>query len=156
MTRLAEVATGETFLALREGLQGTLWTLGGVPQVVRSDNTSAATHEMRRSRGRALNDTYKTLLDHYSLRSTCINSGQSHENGVAEQGHYRLKDAINRPRSCGATAISTPPMTMPFSCGGWSRDATAWCRGSWSRKWLAYDPCPSSQTGIRQLLGPGP
>ena len=94
--RYAEVATGETFLALQQGLQATLWTLGGVPQVVRSDNTSAATHEMRRSRGRALNDAYRALLDHYSLRSTRINPGQSHENGIAEQGHYRLKDAIGQ------------------------------------------------------------
>ena len=51
--RYAEIATGETFLALKQGLQAALWTLGGVPQVVRSDNTSAATHEgasQRRSR----------------------------------------------------------------------------------------------------------
>ena len=94
--RYAEVATGETFLALQQGLQAALWTLGGVPQVIRSDNTSAATHEMRRSRGRALNDAYQALLDHYGLRSTRINPGQSHENGVAEQGHYRLKDAIGQ------------------------------------------------------------
>ena len=94
--RYAEVATGETFLALQQGLQAALWTLGGVPQVVRSDNTSAATHEMRRSRGRALNDAYRALLDHYGLHSTRINPGQSHENGVAEQGHYRLKEAIDQ------------------------------------------------------------
>ena len=94
--RYAEVATGETFLALQQGLQSALWTLGGVPQVVRSDNTSAATHEMRRSLGRALNDAYRALLDHYGLHSTRINPGQSHENGVAEQGYYRLKDAIDQ------------------------------------------------------------
>ena len=94
--RHAEVATGETFLALQQGLQDALWTLGGVPQVVRSDNTSAANHEMRRSRGRALNDAYRALLDHFGLRSTRINPGQSHENGMAEQGHYRLKDAIGQ------------------------------------------------------------
>ena len=91
-----EPATGETFLALQQGLQAALWTLGGVPQVIRSDNTSAATHEMGCSRGRALNDAYQALLDHYGLRSTRINPGQSHENGVAEQGHYRLKDAIGQ------------------------------------------------------------
>ena len=68
--RYAEVATGETFLALQQRLQAALWTLGGVPQVVRSDNTSAATHEMRGSRGRALNDAYQALLDHYGLHST--------------------------------------------------------------------------------------
>ena len=90
------MATGETVLALQQGLQAALCTLGGVPQVVRRDNTSAATHEMRRSRGRALNDAYLALLDDYGLRSTRINPGQSHENGVAEQGHYRLKDAIDQ------------------------------------------------------------
>ena len=101
--RYAEIAAGETFLALQQGLsrlqqglQNALWTLGGVPEVVRSDNTSAATHEVKRSRGRALNDNYAGLLDHYGLRSTRINRGQSHENGVAEQAHYRLKDAIDQ------------------------------------------------------------
>ena len=62
--RYAQVASGETFLALRQGLQAALWTLGGVPEVVRSDNTSAATNEVKRSRGRALNDSYAALLDH--------------------------------------------------------------------------------------------
>ena len=51
---------------------------------------------MRRSLGRVLNDNYAALLDHYGLRSTRINPGQSHENGVAEQGHCRLKDAIDQ------------------------------------------------------------
>ena len=74
--RYAQVASGETFLALRQGLQAALWTLGGVPEVVRSDNTSAATHEVKRSRGRALNDSYAALLDHYGLRSTRITRGQ--------------------------------------------------------------------------------
>ena len=77
--RYAEVAAGETFLALQQGLQNALWTLGGVPQILRSDNASAATHEVKRSRGRALNDNYAALLDHYGLRSTRINRGQIHE-----------------------------------------------------------------------------
>ena len=94
--RYAEVATGETFLALKQGLQNALWQLGGVPRVIRSDNTSALTHEIKRSRGRALNDNYAELLDHYGMESTLINSGESHENGVAEQAHYRLKDAIGQ------------------------------------------------------------
>ena len=64
--------------------------------MIRSDNTSALTHEMRRSRGRELNDNYAELLDHYGLESTLINAGESHENGVAEQAHYRLKDAIDQ------------------------------------------------------------
>ena len=35
------------------------------------------------------------LLDHYGLRSTLTNSGEAHENGVAEQAHFSLKDAID-------------------------------------------------------------
>ena len=64
--------------------------------MIRSDNTSALTHEIKRSRGRALNDSYAELLDHYGLESTLINSGESHENGVAEQANHRLKDAIGQ------------------------------------------------------------
>ena len=63
--RYAEAASGETFLALKQGLQGALWALGGAPEVVRSDNAAALTHEIRRSRGRALNESYAALLDHY-------------------------------------------------------------------------------------------
>ena len=94
---------------MQQGLQAALWTLGGAPQVVRSDNTSAATHEMRRSGGRALKDNYAALLDHYGLRSTRINRGQSHENGVAEQGHYRLKDAIDQALMLRGSRDSEPP-----------------------------------------------
>ena len=64
--------------------------------MVRSDKSSAATHEMRRSRGRVLNDNYAALLDHYGLRTTRVKPGQSHGNGVAEQGHYLLKEAIDQ------------------------------------------------------------
>ena len=54
-TARSPAGAGETFLAL---LQNALWQLGGVPRVIRSDNTSALTHEIKRSRGRALNDNY--------------------------------------------------------------------------------------------------
>ena len=100
--RYAEVVAGETFVSLKQGLQNALWELGGAPQVIRSDNTSALTHEIKRSRGRALNDAYGELLDHYGLRSTLINSGESHENGVAEQAHF-----ISAPLVCFVDALDT-------------------------------------------------
>ena len=43
-----------------------------------------------------IDDNYAAPLDHYGLRSTRINPGQSHENGVAEHAHYRLMDAIDQ------------------------------------------------------------
>ena len=74
--RYAEVVAGETFMALKQGLQNALWKLGGAPLVIRSDNTSALTHEIKRSRGRSLNYSYTELLEHYGLRSTLINTDQ--------------------------------------------------------------------------------
>jgi len=85
------LAYGETFEALVDGLQGALWELGGVPEIARSDNLSAATHELKRSGGRALNSRFAAVLAHYGLRSTRIHPGRSHENGVVEQAHHRLK-----------------------------------------------------------------
>ncbi len=84
----------ETFEALSEGLQGALWALGGCPGVARSDNLSAATHEIKLTGGRALTARYRALLDHYGMASTRIQPGRSHENGVAEQKHARTKSLL--------------------------------------------------------------
>ena len=88
------VAFGETFEALVAGVQGALWALGGVPTVLRSDNLSAATHELKDSGGRALTTRFRAVLEHYGLRSTRITPGRAHENGVAEQAHRRLKALV--------------------------------------------------------------
>jgi transposase len=66
------VAFGETFEALVSGLQGALWALGGVPEVLRSDNLSAATHELKASSGRDLTTRFRAVLDHYRMRSSRI------------------------------------------------------------------------------------
>ena len=46
------LAFSETFEALVRGVQQALWALGGAPAVLRSDNLSAATHELKQSGGR--------------------------------------------------------------------------------------------------------
>ena len=66
------LAVSETFEALVAGLQGALWTLGAVPAVLRHDNLSAATHELRRSGGRQLTVRFRQVLDHYGLGSSRI------------------------------------------------------------------------------------
>jgi hypothetical protein len=90
----AGVAFAETFEALVSGIQGALWALGGVPLVLRSDNLSAATHELKLTGGRTLTTRFRGVLEHYDLRSTRIQPGESHENGVAEQQHHRTKSAL--------------------------------------------------------------
>ena len=66
--RYARVCFSETFSALVSGLQGALWELGAVPEVVRSDNLSAATHKLKRQckrprLQRALPRRYSTTTD---------------------------------------------------------------------------------------------
>ncbi len=90
------LARSETFEALVAGLQGALWTLGAVPAVLRHDNLSAATHELRRSGGRQLTVRFREVLDHYGLRSSRIQPGKPHENGIASQAHFRTKTAIEQ------------------------------------------------------------
>ena len=85
---------GETYEALVEGLQGALWTLGAAPEVIRHDNLSAATHELKRSGGRALTRRFRGVVEHYGMRSTRIRPGKSHENGVAEKSNDQVKRAL--------------------------------------------------------------
>lgn len=93
------LAFGETFEALVAGIQGAFWTLGGLTELVRSDNLSAATHELKKSDGRggrSLTKRFKAVLDHYELKSTRIRPGKSNENGVVEHRNYRTKNAVTQ------------------------------------------------------------
>ena len=92
--RWPTVALSESYEALLLGVQEALWRLGGVVEVLRSDNLSAATHELPLSGGRALTRRYQGLLDHYGLTSTRISPSKAHENGVVEQAHRRTKSIL--------------------------------------------------------------
>lgn len=93
--RWVSLAFGETFEAMMAGIQGALWELGGVPDVLRSDNLSAATHELL-SGGRSLTKRYRQVIDHYGTTSTRIAPGESHENGGVEKSHDVLKTALDQ------------------------------------------------------------
>ena len=91
-----QLAFSETFEALISGVQGALWGLGGAPEVVHHDNLSAATHELRPTKGRKLNARFKDFLDHYGMRSVRINPGKSNENGGVEKGHDLVKSCLRQ------------------------------------------------------------
>ena len=90
------LAFGETFEALVLGIQGAFWELGGVPEELRHDNLSAATHELARTGGRALNPRFADVLAHYGTRSSRINPGKGNENGISEKAHHLLKSLIEQ------------------------------------------------------------
>jgi hypothetical protein len=94
--RFVELAFGETFEALVKGLQGGLWALGGVPDRIRQDNLSAATHELVKTGGRALTRRFAEVAEHYGFDPSRIQPGESHENGVVEKAHHLLKSALTQ------------------------------------------------------------
>jgi hypothetical protein len=85
---------GESFVALAEGLQNALWTLGGVPEQHRSDSLSAAFRNLDRDAQEDLTLRYEELVAHYGMMPTRNNPGVAHENGSIEGPHGHLKKVI--------------------------------------------------------------
>ena len=89
------VLGGESFVALAEGLQNALWSLGGVPREHRSDSLSAAFRNLDKDARADLTRRYEELCGHYGMTATRNNTGIAHENGAIEGPHGHLKRAIH-------------------------------------------------------------
>ena len=85
---------GESFVALAEGLQNALWSLGGVPEQHRSDSLSAAFRNLEAEAKEDLTQRYEALCAHYKMTPTRNNPGVAHENGSIESSHGHLKKAL--------------------------------------------------------------
>lgn len=86
---------GESFVALAEGLQNALWTLGGSPREHRSDSLSAAFRNLDADAREDLTSRYNALCTHYRMEPTRNNRGVAHENGSIESSHGHLKRAVH-------------------------------------------------------------
>jgi hypothetical protein len=112
--RWVGLAFSETFEAVVGGLQDALWELGGVPSVWRSDNLSAATHQIPGG-GRELNRRFADMLGHYGAKSTRIEPGKSNQNGVAEKANDILKSSIDQALVLrGSRDFASVPKYMEF------------------------------------------
>lgn len=87
---------GESFVALSTGLKGALWRLGGVPEEHRTDSLSAAFKNLAESAREDFTQRYAALCDHYGMRASRCNPGESHENGSIESRHGSLKTALRQ------------------------------------------------------------
>jgi len=88
------VLGGESYVALAEGLQNALWTLGGVPRNHRTDSLSAAFKNLDKAAKDDLTDRFDALCQHYGMTPTRNNKGVAHENGSIESSNGHLKRAI--------------------------------------------------------------
>jgi transposase len=140
------ICPSESFESLSAGLQSALWRLGGVPLEHRTDNLSAATHELSESRGRDFTERYRELIDHYGLRASRNFPGNAHENGDVESANGNLKAAIDqRLRLRGSRAFASREAYEGFlqSCID-ARNATRHARIEEERPYLRALP-------VRQL-----
>jgi len=85
---------GESFIALSTGLQSALWRLGGIPEEHRTDSLSAAFNNLAEEQ--ELTRRYAGLCEHYGMRASRCNPGQSQENGSIESRHDSLKTALDQ------------------------------------------------------------
>jgi transposase InsO family protein len=88
------VLGGESFVALAEGLQNALWSLGGAPREHRSDSLSAAFRNLDAQAREDLTRRYEELCAHYGMTASRNNAGLAHENGAIEGPHGHLKRMI--------------------------------------------------------------
>jgi hypothetical protein len=88
------VLGGESFVALAEGLQNALWSLGGAPREHRTDSLSAAFRNLDSDARADLTRRYEGLCGHYGMTPSRNNTGVAHENGAIEGPHGHLKRAI--------------------------------------------------------------
>ncbi len=89
------ICLSESFETLIAGFQAAVWELGRVPTLHRTDNLSAATHDLRDG-GRTFTERYREVLAHYGVRPDANTPGRGHENGDVEQAHHRFKRAVEQ------------------------------------------------------------
>ena len=92
----AVVLGGESFTALAENLQNTLWTLGGVPHEHRTDSLSAAYRNLDAEAAADITGRYESFCSHYGLLASRNNPGEAHENGSIEAHNNHLKVALDQ------------------------------------------------------------
>jgi hypothetical protein len=90
----AYISFSESFDNLVSGYTRAIGELGAVPEEHRTDNLSAAvtTHGSRP----VFTERWQNVMDHYGVRPTRNNPGESHENGSVEKSHHLLKSELDQ------------------------------------------------------------
>ena len=89
------ICGSESMAALRKGLQEALFELGRVPRWLQTDNSTAATHDLRNGK-RGFNREYLELVTHFGMKPRTIAVGESHQNGDVEASNGALKRRLEQ------------------------------------------------------------
>ena len=87
----ATVCFSESFVSLKAGVQAGYWALGGVTSQLWTNNSSTATHQIKRgSEERTFNEVYAAFCRHLKLEPRTINIACPNEQGDVESAHRHL------------------------------------------------------------------
>lgn len=89
------VCLSESMSALRRGVQACLFELGHVPVWHQTDNSTAATHDLRSGK-RGFNEEYEGLMRHFGMKPRTIEVGKKHQNGDVESSNRWLKSRLEQ------------------------------------------------------------
>jgi transposase InsO family protein len=138
------VLGGESFQALTTGLQDALWMAGGVPEEHRTDSLSAAFNNLAEQE--ELTRRYKDLCEHYGVRASRNNLGQSHENGSIESRQGSLKRALEQTLLLrGTSEFADVPAYEQFVAET-VRRLNARCARAWEAERTRLRPLPVRRT----------
>ncbi len=91
----ATVCLSESMLAIRQGIQTAVFRLGRVPWYHQTDNSTAATHELKTGQ-RDFNEEYTSVMEHLGMKARTIGIGQCHQNGDIEAANGALKRRLEQ------------------------------------------------------------
>lgn len=91
----ATVCQSESMTALRRGVQTAVFRLGRVPEWHQTDNSTAATHDLRTGK-RGFNEEYLALMRHLGMKPRTIGVGESHQNGDVEALNGALRRRLRQ------------------------------------------------------------
>ena len=89
------VCLSESLMAIRRGVQSSLFRMGRVTEFLQSDNLSAATHDLGSGK-RAFNKDYEEFVRHFGMTPRKIGVGKSNQNGDVESSHNVLKRRLTQ------------------------------------------------------------
>ncbi len=89
------VCFSESLAALRRGVQAAVFRLGRVAHFHQTDNSTAATHDLRTGK-RGFNAEYEALMRHLGMEPRTIEPGQKHQNGDVEALNGALKRRLEQ------------------------------------------------------------
>jgi Mu transposase-like protein len=89
------VCRPESMLALRRGVQAAVLRLGRVAEWHQTDNSTAATHDLRTGK-RGFNAEYEELMRQLGMKPRTIAIGACHQNGDVEAANGALKRRLEQ------------------------------------------------------------